>query len=76
MEIVFGVLLLAGWFTKWAAIGSGVLLLCFALSMAVAFGITSPLNYSVFTASAGSFLLAVMPAYAWSIDALRAGRQN
>jgi putative oxidoreductase len=39
--------------------------------MAVAFGITAPLNYSVFTASAASFLLAAIPAYKWSIDARR-----
>lgn len=70
-EIVFGVLLLVGLFTRWVAIGSGLLLLFFALSMAVAFGITSPLNYSVFTASAASFLLAAIPAYQWSIDARR-----
>lgn len=73
-EIIFGVLLLAGWCTKWVAVGSGLLLLFFALSMAVAFGITSPLNYSVFTASAASFLLAAIPAYAWSVDSIRSSR--
>lgn len=71
-ELLFGVMLIAGWCTQWVALGSGLLLLFFALSMAVAFGITSPLNYSVFTASAASFLLAAIPAYTWSIDALRA----
>jgi putative oxidoreductase len=75
-ELIFGVLLLAGCCTRWVAIGSGLLLLFFALSMAVAFGITSPLNYSVFTASAASFLLATIPAYAWSIDAGRTTRHK
>jgi uncharacterized membrane protein YphA (DoxX/SURF4 family) len=74
LEIVFGVLLIAGCFTRWVAIGSGILLLCFALSMAVSFGITAPLNYSVFTASAASFLLATVSLYPWSIDAWRASR--
>ena len=70
-EAIFGLLLLLGWFTRLAAIGSGVLSLCFALSMAVSFGIDSPLGYSVFALSAGSFLLADLPYYVWSIDAWR-----
>ncbi|HWV68696.1 DoxX family protein [Chitinophaga sp.] len=70
-EITFGILLIAGFWTRWAAIGSGLLLLGFALAMTVALGITAPLNYSVFTASAGSFLLSTLPAYRWSIDGIR-----
>lgn len=69
-EIIFGVLLIAGLWTRWAAIGSGILALCFAFSMTNAFGIQSPLNYSVFTVSAGSFLLSTLPAYQWSLDSL------
>ena len=67
-EIGFGVLLLVGRWTRIAAIGSGILTLFFALSMAISFGIVSPLSYSVFTASAASFLLATLPAYKWSLD--------
>jgi len=70
-EIIFGVLLVAGVWTRMAAIGSGLLTLLFALAMTLAFGIQSPLNYSVYTASAGSFLLATLPAYKWSLDDLR-----
>jgi putative oxidoreductase len=62
------VLLLVGRWTKIAALGSGMLSLFFALSMAISFGIVSPLSYSVFTASAASFLLATLPAYKWSLD--------
>ncbi|HEY1164431.1 MAG TPA: DoxX family protein [Chitinophaga sp.] len=69
-EIIFGVLLILGLLTRWAAIGSGILLLLFALSMTVAFGVQAPLNYSVFTASAASFLLSTLPAYKWSLDAI------
>ena len=67
-EIIFGLAMLLGVCTRWAAAGSGVLSLCFALAMAISFGIVSPLSYSVFTVSAASFLLAVQPQYAWSID--------
>jgi putative oxidoreductase len=59
-EGAIGLLLLFGLSTRMAAIGSGVLSLCFALSMAISFGIDSPLGYSVFTVSAASFLLASM----------------
>lgn len=69
-EILFGALLIAGWLTRPAAIGSGILALLFALSMAISFGIVSPLTYSVFTLSAGSFLLATVENYRWSLDNL------
>ena len=59
-EGAFGLLLLFGLFTRTAAIGSGILSQCFAISMAIAFGIESPLGYSVFTLSAASFLLAAL----------------
>ncbi|MBS1509492.1 MAG: DoxX family membrane protein [Bacteroidetes bacterium] len=75
-EITFGCLLLTGYFTRRAAIGSGVLSLCFAAAMAISFGIVSPLSYSVFTVSAASFLLAIQPQYAWSIDQLRIKNQS
>jgi len=70
-EISFGILLLIGQWTKWAALGSGVLALLFAVSMAISFGIVSPLSYSVFTVSAASFLLATVDKYRWSLDNLR-----
>ena len=69
-EISIGILLLLGLFTRQAAIGSGVLTACFAIAMAISYGITSPINYSVFTVSAASFLLSTQPEYRWSIDAL------
>jgi uncharacterized membrane protein YphA (DoxX/SURF4 family) len=70
-EIFFAVMLITGFCTRWAAIGSGILLLGFALAMTVALGISAPLNYSVFTASAASFLLSTLPAYRWSVDQWR-----
>ena len=70
-EIVFGLLLLLGKWTKPAALGSGIVALLFAIAMAISFGIVSPLNYSVFTVSAASFLLATIERYKWSLDSVR-----
>jgi uncharacterized membrane protein YphA (DoxX/SURF4 family) len=64
----FGLLLILGLFTRMAALGSGILSLCFAIAMAISFGIESPLGYSVFTLSAASFLLAGSTQYSWSLD--------
>lgn len=66
----FGLLLFFGLFTRYAAIGSGILAICFGVSMAISAGIDSPLGYSVFTLSAASFLLATLPEYKWSLDSV------
>jgi uncharacterized membrane protein YphA (DoxX/SURF4 family) len=57
-ETVFAVGLIVGWQLRWFVLGSGLLLLSFALTMTLALGIKAPLNYSVFAASAGAFFLA------------------
>jgi uncharacterized membrane protein YphA (DoxX/SURF4 family) len=59
-EAVLGVWLLVGWWTRVAAYGSAALLLTFALSMTLAVGVKSPLNYAVFTGVAAAFALAVL----------------
>ena len=69
-EISIGILLVTGWLTRWAALSGSLLTLCFAIAMAISYGITSPINYSVFTVSAACLLLSTMPAYRWSIDSL------
>jgi putative oxidoreductase len=66
----FGLLLLIGLFTRFAALGSSVLAMLFGISMAISAGIDSPLGYSVFTLSAASLLLSAMPQYKWSLDNL------
>jgi uncharacterized membrane protein YphA (DoxX/SURF4 family) len=68
-EGIFGLMLLLGLYTRYAAIGSGILSLCFTLAMAISFGVESPLGYSVFTLSAASFLLSTPHYYTYSIDA-------
>jgi uncharacterized membrane protein YphA (DoxX/SURF4 family) len=67
-ETVLGVSLIVGLYTRASALASGVLLLLFALAMAVSLGVKAPLDASVFSASAGALLLATCPAYPWSLD--------
>lgn len=47
--------------TRWVALGSAILLALFGTEMVIADGIKSPLDYSVFSASACALLLAVYP---------------
>ena len=56
-EVVLGVLLIVGYQKRIVALLSGILLLTFAFSMMFFSSIKAPLDYSVFTASACSFLL-------------------
>jgi putative oxidoreductase len=68
LETTFAILLLIGYKTRWAALGTSVLTLLFALSMAYSFGLKEPLDYSVFAFSASAFLLSTIPDYPLSID--------
>jgi len=67
-EALFGLLLIIGYKTKITAIGSFLLLLSFGLMMTISLGLKAPLNYSVFSASAGALLLATLSDYKWSMD--------
>lgn len=58
-ETTLGILLLLGIWPRWVALGSATLLFLFGTSMAISFGIKSPLDYSVFSASAGALLLSL-----------------
>ena len=68
LETGLAILLLIGFKTRWAALGTAMLTLLFALAMAYSFGIKEPLDYSVFADCTAAFLLATMPHYRWSID--------
>ncbi|NQY22875.1 MAG: DoxX family membrane protein [Campylobacteraceae bacterium] len=57
LEVVLGIMLILGFRLKLVALLSATLLLIFALSMTVIMGIKAPLDYSVFSVSAASFLL-------------------
>jgi uncharacterized membrane protein YphA (DoxX/SURF4 family) len=58
-EIFFALALLAGVWPRWIALGSALLLAMFATAMAISSGIKDPLDYSVYSASAAAFLLAM-----------------
>ena len=58
-EFVLGLALILGIWPRWVALGSAVLLALFGIAMAISFGIKSPLDYSVFSASAGALVLAL-----------------
>ncbi|WP_242917257.1 DoxX family membrane protein [Pontibacter liquoris] len=67
-EILIGICLIIGYKTRVAAYGGFLLTLIFAVCMALFLGIRAPLNYSVFSVSAGSLLLACIPVYYGSLD--------
>jgi putative oxidoreductase len=58
-ELLLGIALILGIWPRWVALGSALLLALFGVAMAISFGIKSPLDYSVFSASAGALLLAL-----------------
>ena len=57
-ETTLGLLLIAGVARRRTALASAALLATFGVGMAISFGIKSPLDYSVFSASAAALLLA------------------
>ncbi|WP_296151186.1 DoxX family protein [uncultured Flavobacterium sp.] len=67
-EVIFGILLIAGFKTRYVALGSFALTLAFALSMLFFAGYRAPFNYSVFVCSTASLLLAGVSDYRWSLD--------
>ena len=58
-ETTCGLALLSGLRLRWSALASAGLLFTFGTAMAVSQGIKSPLDYSVFSASAAALLLAL-----------------
>jgi uncharacterized membrane protein YphA (DoxX/SURF4 family) len=58
-ELSLGVALILGVWPRSVALGSALLLALFGTAMAISFGIKSPMDYSVFSASAGAVLLAL-----------------
>jgi putative oxidoreductase len=60
-EFFLGVTLIIGIWPRGTALASALLLVLFGAAMAISFGIKSPLDYSVFSASAAAMLLAVHP---------------
>lgn len=68
LETLLPAFLLVGYKIKWTAFASGLLLVGFALSMTISFGIKSSLDYSVWTGAAAALLLSCFDTYRYSID--------
>lgn len=58
-ELSLGLALIAGIWLRWTALSAAILLCLFGTAMGISFGIKSPLDYSVFSASAGALLVAL-----------------
>lgn len=58
-ETTLGVLLVLGLWPRWVSLGSAILLAMFGTAMAISFGLKSPMDYSVFSASGAAALLAL-----------------
>ena len=69
-EVIIGVMLIAGFQTRIAAVCSCLLTLSFGLAMALFLGIKAPINFGVFRICTASLLLSTIPVYKWSIDNL------
>lgn len=59
LETLLGLLLIAGLWPRWVSLGAAILLAMFGTAMAISFGIKSPMDYSVFSASGAAMLLAL-----------------
>lgn len=68
IEFFLGIALVIGLRLRLVSMVSAFLLLAFATTMSVAIGIGAPFAYSVFTASAGAFLLAACHSSRWTFD--------
>jgi putative oxidoreductase len=58
-ETYLGILLICGCWLRWVSLGTAVLLAMFGTAMAISFGLKSPLDYSVFSASGAAILLSL-----------------
>lgn len=63
-ELSLGIALVAGVQLRWVALFSAGLLALFGTAMAISLGVKSPMDYSVFSASAGAFLLSLRAPWA------------
>lgn len=59
LELSLGIALITGIGLRQVAGGAALLLALFGTAMAISFGVSSPLDYSVFSASAGALLLSL-----------------
>ncbi|MCD9577297.1 DoxX family membrane protein [Flavobacterium soyae] len=67
-EILLSLLLIFGFKTRIAALGTALLLFLFAFSMAVSVSVKAPLDYSVWTSAAAALLLANIGKTSFAVD--------
>jgi putative oxidoreductase len=60
-ETSLGILLILGLWPRWVSLAAAILLAMFGTAMAISFGLQSPMDYSVFSASGAALLLASRP---------------
>jgi len=75
-EILFAFCLVIGFRTELFAKLSGILLLLFGVAMASSTGIKGPLDFSVFSASAGAFALSLFKEKFYEVDTLLSRYNN
>jgi uncharacterized membrane protein YphA (DoxX/SURF4 family) len=75
-ETLFGILLIGGFKIRMTSVFSDLLLLSFAMAMAIGLGIKPPFDYSVFSAAAAAFLLAFWEPDRFTFDKLLNRLQN
>jgi uncharacterized membrane protein YphA (DoxX/SURF4 family) len=75
-ETLLGILLIAGFKVRTASLLSGLLLVAFAVGMATGLGIKPPFDYSVFSAAAAAFLLALWEPDRFTLDMLLMNRSQ
>ena len=68
LEVILSLLLLFGFKTRIAALGTALLLFLFAFSMAVSVSVKAPLDYSVWTSAAAALLLANIGKTFFAVD--------
>jgi uncharacterized membrane protein YphA (DoxX/SURF4 family) len=59
LETTLGILLILGLWPRWVALAAAILLALFGTAMAISFGLKSPMDYSVFSASGAAALLSL-----------------
>lgn len=75
LETSLGIFLIAGLWKRWTFLASAILLATFGTAMAISFGLKSPLDYSVFSASGAATVLA-LDAWRQPAIAATAEREN
>lgn len=67
-EILLSLLLIFGFKTRLAALGTTALMLAFSLAMAISVSVKAPFDYSVLTSAAAAFLLSTIGKTVFAAD--------